>query len=397
MRLNIFTELAQLVFIGSLLLASCTKMDHFYKDFVIERTYIGKPDSIWVQPGDNRVQIGMLKPKDVEAKKIVVNWNDGVDSVVWDIDPKLEKQFFIIDNLDERDYVFNAYTLDGLGNRSLKMELLSPVFGDNFRSNIKEISLSHSVVFPDSIAFIWNSLGQLESLYGVEFEFTDKRGDKQQIFASVETGISIIHDVDVYKPVYLKTVYRPHENAFENFFTDPLLVDFNETAKSILTFSSDGYLDAMYVDFRFVRSFLIDDVPEPVGTDIDMCYALGAGSRGNLFTMNGNGFSAFSADWQNTINQWPIRNEVEIKLMRGDEALSLYDDLNEYDRQTMVDAFNNSESFTSARLSSLVIDDVILLHSVRRKLYVAMKVLGTPPPVNGALGDFVIEFKVSRP
>ena len=63
----------------------------------------------------------------------------------------------------------------------------------------------------------------------------------------------------------------------------------------------------------------------------------------------------------------------------------------------MIDAYEGSAGAASTRLSSLAVGDIIFLNSADREIYVAMKVVGTPPPVSGALGDFTIEFKVSRP
>jgi len=43
----------------SLLLLSCKKQDHFYKEFIEggEIIYVGKADSILVQPGKNRMKL----------------------------------------------------------------------------------------------------------------------------------------------------------------------------------------------------------------------------------------------------------------------------------------------------------------------------------------------------
>lgn len=395
MRQHIISIIGSVFCAGMLLLASCTKEDHYYKDYVIQRTYIGKPDSIWIQPGDQRVQIGMLTPKDAEARDLVIHWNN-TDSVVLPIDHDAETQAVIIGGLEERSYVFNAYTIDRKGNRSLPMELSTTVYGDAYRGSIRDRNLSHSVVFPDSIALVWNA-AQLETLFGVEIEFTDKDGEKQQVFSRASTLVSVFHDADADEPISVRSVYRPHVNAFEYFYTDPVEVDLAATKRSSLTFSSNGYLDAVYVDFKLVRTFLESEVPVPMAADIDMCYALGAGSRGNLFAMDGDGFGAFAANWQALINSWAVQNVGRLKLNRGAAALALYDELDETDRSQMVAAYEDSESVPSTRLSSLRVDDVIFLHSVDRDLYIAIKVTGTPPAENGALGNFVIDFKVSRP
>lgn len=393
MKEKIISIIVGIACVSALFLTSCTKQDHYFKDYIIERTYVGMPDSIWIEPGDGRALIGWRVPKDGQAKDMIIRWSSN-DSIVVAIDHNANKQDVIIDGLDERDYVFTAYTTDRLENYSLRMELSAPIFGENYRRSIRERVLSHSVVFPaDSIALVWNNLGQQETLFGVEIEFTDKEGSRQNAFSSASEELKILNNVDTDQKISFTTVYRPHENAFDNFYMDPVMIDLLETKRNTMTFSSDGYLDAVYVDFNLLRTFLIDKIPRPVGEVIDMCYALGAGSRGNLFAISGTGFSAFASIWQDQITNWSVRNYAGMKM----STVSVYESLDERDRSQMISAYEDANADIKDRLFSLAVNDVVLLHSADREIYVAMKVLGTPPPVNGALGDFVIEFKISRP
>lgn len=396
MRKNISSIIGGVFLVVVLFMTSCTKMDHYYKDYVVERTYIGKPDSIWVQPGNQRVQIGILTPKDPAATKLVVRY--GGDSSVMNIDRTIDVNTMLIENLDERDYLFNAYTVDDSGNRSLMMELNTPVFGSSFASTLRERTFSHSVRFGDSLAVVWNSAALFpENFIGTELGFTDRSGESHIVFVSKDDNVSILHNPDINLPVTIQSLYSPHENAFENFYTTAEELDVVASRRTSLTFSSTTYTDAMYIDFKYVQMYLEANVPTPVGADIDMCYALGAGSRGNLFSMDGTGFSAFASNWQAAINAWDVRNYARLKLDRTAAAKDLYEALDENNRQQMIDAYEGSAGAASTRLSSLAVGDIIFLHSADREIYVAMKVVGTPPAVSGALGDFTIEFKVSRP
>lgn len=381
--------------IGAYLLNSCTKMDHFYKDYITERIYIGKPDSVWVQPGDQKALIGMLTPRDAEAKQVTIKWSAS-DSLTFPINRDHETQEYIIENLSENDYTFNIFTEDGTGNRSLEIEMSTKVSGDNFRNSIQNRQLSHSVVFPDSVALFWASRFS-ETLVRSEVEFTDKNGQSQKIISSPQETLNMLKNIDQTKPIWIQTAHLASPNAFEFFLTEATQLDLEETKRNTLTFETTGYLDAAYIDFKFVRFFEESEVPEPKATDIDMAYALGAGSRGNLFTIDGTGFSAFASSWQDAINAWPIRNPGNLKLERGQAALDLYNSLDEMDRNQMKSAYDNSTATPTFRLSSLTVNDVILLHSSARDLYVAVKVIGTPPATSGTYGNFDIEFKVSRP
>lgn len=399
MRKNIISIIGCMFCAGLFFLASCTKQDHFYKDYIIERTYIGRPDSIWVQPGDQRVQIGWLTPKHTEARDMVIRY--GADSVIVAIDHDVERQTFIVENLEERDYVFNVYTSDRLGNRSVPMELNTEVYGETYRSTLRDMGLSHSVVFTDSIALLWSAL-QPDGLLTAEVEFTNRAGVRQQILVSVTADITVLDDADPNEPVSVRSAYLPHENAFEYMYAERI-VDLVATKRNSITFSSAGYLDAVYVDFNLVRGFSEADA-RLISSEIDMCYALGAGSRGNLFSIDGTGFGAFAMAWQTAINGWPVRNYARLKLDRTAGAGLLYDSLDDTNRSQMVAAYTNSSASEAFRLSGTIAantilqpDDIIFLHSADRGIYVAMKVTGAPPAVSGVSGDFTIEFKISRP
>ena len=397
MRKNIISIINGVFCAGIVLLGSCTKMDHFYKDFVIERTYIGMPDSIWIEPGDQRVLIGWRTPKDGQAKDMVVRWGN-TDSVIFAIDADEDRQSIIIDNLEERDYTFIAYTSDRMGHRSLLMELNTEVFGDNYRASIRDRDLSHAVVFPvDSIAFIWNSLGQLETLFGTQIEFTNKSGTKQQVFSSVSEAVSMIQDVDPDQPISVRTVYRPHENALDNFYMDPVEIDLVETKRNTLTLSSATYQNADFIDFNLARVFLEKDLPAPTGYNIDLCYALGNSLRGNFLTIDGNGFAGFASAWQDVISNWPIRNVATIKRQTTDGARAVYDSLDETDRDQMKAAFDEATASALQRVYPLNTGDIVFLYSADRDLYVAMKVLKGAPTTAGVYGEMEIEFKISRP
>lgn len=396
MRKRIHAIYSAIFCIGILFFSSCTKMDHFYKDLIVERVYIGKPDSIWVQSGENRVKINFVPPRDAEVKDLIVRWDGGRDSVVVPMNYGSDYQSFIIDNLEERDYMFDAYTTDRKGKRSLPLEMSTPVFGAHFRSTIEKRPFSHSVVFPDSIALLWENMAS-ETLYGVEIDFTDKNGQKQKTFSRSSSAVSVFLDADPNKPVAVKTVFRAHPNAFEYFYTEPVNIDLVATKRNKLTLVSSAYQNAEYIDFKYVRAFLQAEVPRPVGSDVDMAYTLGGSSKSNLFTMDGAGFSAFNADWQLAINQWPVRNSARLKLNRGAAALALYDGLDEMNRSQMVAAYDNSAVAAQDRVFNLLVGDVILLKSTTRNIYVAMKVLAVPPATANTYGKLEMELKISRP
>ena len=381
------------LFVSSIL-ASCTKMDHHYKDYVISKTYTGKPDSIWIQPGNERVQISWLIPDDPAAKDVVVYWNNGTDSVKVPLDRTVDTGRLVIDNLDEAEFTFNAYIKDAVGNRSVVMELNTPVYGEIFQSTVRDRAASHTAIFSDSTVIVWNSL-QGDTFYGNEIEYTDLTGNLQTIFIPAMETTTTIEDIDNSKTILTKTIYLPEPNALDRFYGEDITVDVAESEKHTLHFTGALWDNAEYVDFNLVRIFNQDDIPEPKADIIDMTHVVGSGSKHNLFTMDSENFGVFTPDFQSLIDQWPINNPGTLTYLGNDAAAqAAYDNLDEKDRDQMIAAFEAAKTAhgTTDRLTLLEEGDILFLHSVDRNLYVAMKVTFVEPDT-----EMDVELKISRP
>ena len=377
-----------------LFMMSCTKMDHYYKDYIIERKYVGKPDSVWVETGDNKVRIGIRTPKDAEAKQIIVKW-DG-DSAKFAINHNIAQQYFVIDNVSEGSHVFNINTSDDKGLYSVPMELSTTVYGELFKSTLNARELSHSIKFTDSVRLIWKNMAS-EIVEGTEVAYTSKSGEATKVLTDFSNTVDMIKDVDLTKPITYRTAYKPSENSYEYFYTAEEVLDLEATKKNKLTLVSSAYTNAEFIDFNNVQVYLEAEVNDALKKTIDLCYTLGSGSRSNFMTINGTGFGAFAAAWQTNIDLWSTRNAGLMKLDRSTDRLTKYENLDELDRNSMVNAYNNAMPAALNRVSALLVDDIIYLNSSTRGIYVAMKVLAVPPPTAGAYGPIEVEFKVSRP
>lgn len=122
-----------------ILLGSCTKMDYYYKDLVEigDRIYVGRVDSAWVSPGNERLKLNWRTPSDPNATQIIVYWNNNRDSVLAEIDHSADKGYLFIEGLEEGTYTLNVVTADDKGNRSVPIEKSAEVYGDKFQQKLR--------------------------------------------------------------------------------------------------------------------------------------------------------------------------------------------------------------------------------------------------------------------
>ena len=386
--------------LGALLMVilnSCTKSDHFYKDYIIERTYVGKVDSVWIKPGENRMKMYWLNSKDLSANKLVLYWNDNKDSVIAPIDHAQDTGSFLLNNLEEGDYLFNIISTDTKGNRSLPIEKSVTIYGNTYRNGLLNQGIDHVVLFRDSAIILWNSIGTKTLLMGNEITYTDKDNKEQIVFAPHNSLITTIYNVDTTKEASVRSLYKPDGKALDDIYSNS--AEFRLAEKEIHSFrlvSNSAWENGELIDFKLVRKFTESNMPSPKAKDIDICHLRGGGSKHNFLTINSANYSAFGSSYQDAVNSWSIRNKsVMIKMGNGTQAKNVYDGLNEFDKDGMEEAFENAKMEYGAgteRLTLLNTGDIILIHAIDRQMYIAVKVAYSEPD-----GIMDIEFKVSRP
>ncbi len=379
-----------------IVLTSCSKMDHYYKDYIIERTLVGKVDSVWIKPGENRMELYWLNSKDMTAKNLIVYWNDNHDSALAPINNAIDTGSFIINGLEEGDYLFSIITTDVKGNRSLPIEKSTTIYGNTYRNGLLNQGIDHVVLFRDSAIILWNAIGTKTLLVGNEIEYTDRNNKQQIVFAPLNSLITTIYNIDTTKKTSVRSLYKPDLKALDDIFSNP--VEYRLAEKEIHSLqlvANSTWEEGEFIDFKLVRVFKANEIPSPLAGDIDLCHLRGGGSKHNFFTINSTKFNAFSASYQASVNSWDVRNKSEmIYVKKGTEANAIYDGLNEMDRTAMELSFENAKISHGAgtdRLTLLNTGDLILIHSIDREMYIAVKVANSEPD-----GKIVIGFKVSR-
>ncbi|MCO5286569.1 MAG: DUF4998 domain-containing protein [Chitinophagaceae bacterium] len=380
------------IFFLSFFYSSCTKMDYYYKDLVHIKDYVGKVDSVWINPGNNRVKVNWISPKDPTAQKVIVFWNNNRDSVIAPISKSADTSFVLIEGLTEGEYLLNVVTQDTEGNRSLPVELSTSVYGNNFQNSLRGRSRDHVVIFKDSVVVYWNE-SVSGSLVGVRMNYQNKDGEEVTILIPAAESRSVIPDMDVNKPVLLQSLFLPVAQALDTFYTSLESVNFYDEQLNTLVLRGGGDGSGDFIDFSEVVVYPQGYVKNQ--GNIDVAHLRGVSSKQNFIAItNDAGFLAFSTPLRDYMRTWQIRNDCKMVNLGGSQQNhAIYDGLVESDRAAMKDAYDQAarKITASGRLTLIKTGDIIFINSISRNVYIAIKVLKSEDE-----GNLTIEFKVSR-
>lgn len=381
---------------------SCTKMDHYYKDYVIERTYVGTPDSLWVYAGNNRMQLNWLTPTDPRAQSLVILWNNGRDSATATVNHNASTDNFIVNDLPEGPFTFNVIFKDKDGNRSVKKELTTEIFGEKYQNRLANRKVDYWVRYTDSIIVFITPSGDKSLLFSV-IEYKDKNGQTKTTRLKSNETMSSLTDIDVSANsiIGIKSGFYPGNNVIDTFYSSTETFDlenFRAPNSFTLDIPSDATID--FIDFNLVKVHTyapasVANITANLQETFDMGHLRGGGSKHNFVAVTSGRPSAFSSVLYSGISGFTIRNAgYFINMGDSETATNFYDNLDEDNRSAMITAFYEAEALFPSADAYWPInqDQVILLKSTDRNIYVAMKATSVNPD-----GAITFKFKISRP
>lgn len=234
----------------AVILIACSDMSELYQPYLDrgEVIYAAKVDSVVAHPGRNRIQFDLFVESQ-RIKTVRIFWNDykelssGLIKYRDSSDVAIEgKGIFkkMLDNMDEKIYVFKLVSFDEFGNESLPTELSAYVYGSKYQAQLISRSLRSTVIRMNGDVKI--SWGIADGAYASEVRYTDVSGNiKTQSFPIDETT-SIITDLKINTGYEFRTVYKPDTTGIDSFFTDYETAEppfgFDKTEWKVIDYSS---------------------------------------------------------------------------------------------------------------------------------------------------------------
>jgi len=209
--------------------SACTKSDD-YKKYTKngEVIYPAKADSIVSLPGNNRLQLAWVTT-DSRITKYKIYWNNNGDSLEVPVvrtgaGNTADSIKVIIHPLEEANYIFNIYSFDSDGNRSIKTEVENVVYGSNYSSTLLNRGLkSASVIVGDPYAVLTWALGDTTEV-GVKLTYTDNNNQLQTVRIPADEATSQLPN---YKPgtdFSYVTLFIPAGGAIDTFASTPVTI-----------------------------------------------------------------------------------------------------------------------------------------------------------------------------
>jgi hypothetical protein len=217
--MNMKKFIKQIAFAGSVLcmfLSSCSKMNDLHDEYLeSEIIYAAKVDSASVYPGMKRAALNMLiHSQRIETVRIY--WNDYSDSTDIVINNQVGEFSKLLENIDEKDYIFYLVSLDKFGNRSLPFEVSGSVYGDRFKNGLTGRAILSINATDENLTVNWG--GTPDNAIYSELVYKDGEGNRHTLripLSETSTSFTDWSSIDS-----SRTVFLPGANALDTLYSE---------------------------------------------------------------------------------------------------------------------------------------------------------------------------------
>lgn len=190
---------------------SCTGMnDNVDKWLDGEIIYGAKVDSVKAFSGKNRIQLNLYVGSQ-RIDNILIYWNSQKDSTIVDVNNKTGVFSTILENLEEKDYLFQIYTFDQYGNRSLRTDANGSAYGSKYEEGLLSRSTNKYYTKFDptvhTLSIYWGGL--IEGATALKISYVDVEGNQQTEEIGMDTQYTKIENIASHCNIL--TEYQPNK------------------------------------------------------------------------------------------------------------------------------------------------------------------------------------------
>lgn len=229
----------------SFMVVACEEADSIHKDFIVEGglVYPAKASAAKAHPGRNRVEISWLRGTDPSVTGARIYWNNYTDSITVAISPDADTVRTLIDQLEEKPYVFHIVTFDEDNNASIPVELLTAAYGEKYQESLLSRPLNLVVSsLNDTLTLEWGSADIANGAYATQVLYTDNEGKSRVELVDAALGSSTLSGLAPGSSLRYRTIYLPDTLSIDTFYTGYLEsghFSFDKSEWTIVDFSSE--------------------------------------------------------------------------------------------------------------------------------------------------------------
>jgi hypothetical protein len=162
-----------------------------------------------------------LVAKRANVSKFKVYWNDRADSVEVPVTDAFNTDTLsvIIDNIDEGSYTFEFFTFDREGNTSIVVDTVGNVYGDVYLGSMVNRLINQASLIEGQVVISWYPQSNVDAIRS-EIRYTSQDGTVHQVIVDAGDTETIIEEEPIEGSIAYRTVYRPHPEAIDMFYTD---------------------------------------------------------------------------------------------------------------------------------------------------------------------------------
>ncbi len=200
----------------SVIVQSCSDTNDLHEKYLNEGeiVYAAKVDSVEKATGRNRILLNILiQSQRIETVRIF--WNDYADSADVQIDSQTGIFSKLLEDMEEKTYIFQFVSIDQYGNKSLPFEVDGEVYGDNFQNSISNRVITSANVVNGELSIEWSGAVDYGLYCYLVYKNSEGEEASQIVFMSeTETVLT-----DWGSDLKYNTAFVPKEGAIDTFYT----------------------------------------------------------------------------------------------------------------------------------------------------------------------------------
>ena len=185
-------------------------------------------------PGHNRTLIEFATPEGAVSGRAFYGAGKFKD---FTIDKSAERQKVLLEQISEGEQIIRVVTYNSSGNNSDPKGVKVTVYGSTYSSNLANRTLlTLKRVSASSIRIDFDE-NKREDEQGVRVYFVNKSGSNDSVFIERSLNSVTVNDIDLAKPYYFCTIYKPTPTCIDEFTTTK--IDAKEASMKI--FAKDDW------------------------------------------------------------------------------------------------------------------------------------------------------------